>query len=249
MTNLVYISVTTLEEFRRYKTFDYVSEQRMIDRIMGVKTSNPAMNYGTDFWSYVEKPEEAFVLPTGAVRMPEHDTYLPQPIVAKIDEYRASLQSPVFEVPVRARYEFTDLPPIIISGRFDVMEGNIIRDGKTAKKFDYETYEDSLQWRFYLDMVSEKKFIYDVFEKRGVVDDPNGAKDDAGNLLTWPADVELHSFPFYTYPDIKRDCRAWIAEFMGFVRLKGLTEFVTRPFDTDDKDFTPVVTDGENFFE
>lgn len=246
--NLVYISVTTLEEFRRYKQFDYITDERMIDRIKGVRTSNPAMNYGTDFWTYVEKPEEAFILPTGSVRMPEYDTYLPKLIVAKIDHYRACLQSPVFEVPVRARYEFTDLPPIIISGRFDVMEGNIIRDGKTTKRFDYETYEDSLQWRFYLDMLGLGKFIYDVFEKKGVVDDPNGAKDDDGKLLTWPADVELHSFPFYTYLELKRDCRYWIAEFMAFVRLKNLTDYVTRPFE-DDKDFTPVVHSGEQFFE
>lgn len=245
---MLYISVTTLEEFRRYKTMDYITDERMVDRIKGVKTSNPAMNYGTDFWSYVERPEEAYRLPTGAVRMPEHDSYLTTEIVSKIDQYRASLQTPVFEVPVRARYEFTDLPPIIISGRFDVMEGNIIRDGKTAKHFDYDVYEDSLQWRFYLDMVSEEKFIYDVFEKRGLAEDPNGALDDEGKLMQWPADVELHSFPFYSYPDMKRDCRYWIAEFMAFVRLKGLTEFVTKPFD-DDKDFTPVVYSGEKFFE
>lgn len=205
------------------------------------------MNYGNDFWSYVEKPEEAFRLPTGAVRCPEHDTYMPSAIVAKIDQYRDALQSPVFEVPVRAKYEFTDLPPIIISGRFDVMEGDVIRDGKTTQNFKYETYEDSLQWRFYLDMLGLSKFIYDVFEKKGLVDDPNGAKDDEGKLLQWPADVELHSFPFYTYPEIKRDCRYWIAEFMAFVRLKGLTEYLNKPY--DDKDFTPIVTDGENFFE
>lgn len=246
--NPVRISVTTLEEFRRYKLFDYITDERMVNRIKGVFESSDRMNYGNDFWSYVEKPEEAFILPTGAVRCPSHDSYLPSAIVAKIDEYRASLQSPVFEVPVRARYEFTDLPPIIISGRFDVMEGNVIRDGKTTKQFDYTTYEDSLQWRFYLDMLGLEKFIYDVFEKKGVVDDPNGAKDDEGKLIQWPADVGLHSFPFYTYPEIKRDCRYWIAEFMAFVRLKGLTEYLNKPFD-DDKDFTPVVTDGENFFE
>ncbi len=249
MNNHTYISVTTLEEFRRYKLYDYITDERMIDRIKGVKTSNPAMMYGTDFWHYVEKPEEAYRLPTGAVRMPQHDSYLPEAIVAKIDQYRASLQIPVFEVPVRAKYEFTDLPPIIISGRFDVMEGDVIRDGKTCKGFDYETYEDSLQWRFYLDMLGEKMFIYDVFEKRGVVEDPNGARDDEGKLLTWPADVELHSFPFYSYPELKRDCRYWIAEFMAFVRLKGLMEYVTRPFDIDDKDFTPTVTSGESFFK
>lgn len=247
--NLVRISVTTLEEFRRYKLYDYITDERMINRIKGVFEQSDRMNYGNDFWSYVEKPEEAFRLPTGAVRCPAHDSYLPSAIVAKIDEYRASLQSPVFEIPVRARYEFTDLPPIIISGRFDVMEGNVIRDGKTTKTFDYETYEDSLQWRFYLDMLGLSKFIYDVFEKKGLVDDPNGNKDDEGKLIQWPADVELHSFPFYTYPELKCDCRYWIAEFMAFVRLKGLMEFVTKPFDTDDKDFTPVVTSGEKFFE
>lgn len=246
--DLIRISVTTLEEFRRYKQFDYISEERMVNRIKGVFEPSAHMNYGTDFWSYVERPDEAYRLPTGAVRMPEFDTYLPQAIVAKIDEYRASLQSPVFEVPVRAKYVFTDLPPVIVSGRFDVMEGNIVRDGKTTKQFDYEVYEDSLQWKFYLDMVGENKFIYDVFEKRGIVEDPNGAKDDEGKLLTWPADVELHSFPFYAYPEMKRDCRYWISEFLAFVRMKGLTEFLTKPFD-DDKDFTPVVHSGERFFE
>ena len=244
--DLIKISVTTLEEFRRYKLFDYVSEERMVDRIKGVKSSSPAMEYGTDFGEYIEQPERAIILPSGAVRMPTHDTYLPQSIVATIDEYRAELQCPVFEVIVRAKYVFDGLPPIVISGRIDIMEGDIQRDVKTTKEFDYETYEDSLQWRFYLDMLGGKKFIYDVFEKHGVVEDPNGGLDDEGKPKLWPADVELHSFPFYAYPEMKRDLRAWISDFMGFVERKGLTEYLRTAFD-DDKDFTPVVESGEKF--
>jgi hypothetical protein len=246
--DLVKISVTTLEEFRRYKTFDYISEERMVDRIKGIRSTSPDMDYGTDFGEYIEQPEIAYCLPTGAVRMPTGDSYLPRAIVAKIDEYRSELQCPVYEVVVRAKYVFTGMPPIIISGRIDIATGDKIREIKTTRQFDYEGYEDSLQWGFYCDMLSINTCIYDVFEKYGVVDDPNGAKDDEGKLIQWPADVNLHSFVFYSYPEMKRDLRWWISEFMGFVQRKGLTEYLTTNFD-DDKDFTPCVTSGENFFE
>lgn len=240
MPKYVRLSVTTIERFRRYKEFDYISEEQMVESIKGAFTRNAKMDYGEDFGNYIENPSLAAVLPDGGRRMPGYNTYLAPKIVEKANEYISALQSPVFEVPVRSMYLFTNLPPIIISGRIDVAEGVLERDIKTTSDFNYESYEDSLQWKFYLDKTGQDKFVYDVFELKGKVFDPLFPKDKEKQVAE---DCEFHSFALYTYPTLKQDCRSWIYEIMGFITRKGLMDYVLKEF-TEDLEFTPMVTDG-----
>jgi hypothetical protein len=234
MQKLVRLSVTTIEQYRRFKQFEYITEQAMIDKIKGVFTRSDKMDYGEDFGIYIEKPETGIVLEDGSVRMPSYGTYLAKSIVEIADEYRATLQSPIFETPVRALYLFNNMPPIVVSGRTDVTEGLLIRDVKTTSNFDIETYEDSLQWRYYLDMLKQSKFVYDVFELKGKVNDPENEE------IHWPQIADLHSFCLYAYPTLKQDCRYWLAEIMEFIRRKGLMDYVLKNFD-EDPELTPMI--------
>lgn len=211
----------------------------MVDTVKGIFIRQDRMNYGEDFGAYIENPSLGMIMPGGGRRMPLHNTYLAPAVIEKANEYISILQSPVFEVPVRAMYVFKDLPPIIISGRQDIIEGIVVRDIKTTADFDFDGYEESLQWRFYLDMLSVDRFIYDVFELKGKVEDP------ANKEIKVAEDCELHSFDFYSYPTMKSDLRGWIAECMAFIQLKGLLPYVLKEFKEDLK-YTPVITDGRD---
>lgn len=234
------ISVTTLEQFRRYKQFDYITEEKMMDKIKGVFERNSKMDYGEDFGAYIENPSLGLKLPSGAIRMPAYKTYLAPAIVEAANEYIATLQSPVFEVPVRATYIFHQLPPIIISGRQDVIEGRLVRDVKTTSDFDYDTYEESLQWKFYLDMLSVDQFVYDVFELKGKVEDPNDP------TIKVPERCDLHSFSLFAYPTLKKDVRGWLSELMAYIDRKGLMDYVMKEHN-DDPELSPVITDGNEY--
>lgn len=238
---IVRLSATTLESFRRFKEFEYISEQDMVDKIKGVFTRVAKMDYGEDFGNYIENPSLAKHLPGGGLRMPGYGTFLAPAIVDKANEYISTLQNPVFEVPVRAMYKFRQLPSIIISLRTDVVEGRLIRDIKTTADFKYESYEDSLQWRIYLDGLSVDKFVYDVFELKGKVADPDNKE------IKVAADCELHSFSLFAYPTMKADIRNWIVDLMGFITRKGLMSYVLKDFN-EDMDLTPVITDGREYY-
>lgn len=238
---IVRLSATTLESFRRYKQFEYISEQDMVDKIKGVFTRVAKMDYGEDFGNYIENPSLAQHLPGGGLRMPGYGTYLAPAIVEKANEYISTLQGPVFETPVRCMYKFHQMPPIIISLRTDVIEGRLVRDIKTTADFDYDSYYESLQWRIYLDGLSVDEFVYDVFELKGKVADPTNKG------IKVAADCELHSFSLFSYPTMKADIRNWIVDLMGFITRKGLMSYVLKDFN-EDLELTPVITDGREYY-
>jgi hypothetical protein len=96
-----------------------------------------------------------------------------------------------------------DYGGIIVSGQCDGVCGNLIIDHKTTERFDAEKYLDGWQWRFYLDIFTADKFVWNVWEMKEI--DPKVYEVHG-----------LHQLAQYRYPEIERDCRNLALEFKGF---------------------------------
>jgi hypothetical protein len=136
----------------------------------------------------------------------------------------------IHEVPVRRVYQVGE-HSIQMSGRVDGMEGIQVHDAKTKfRAIDWQEYMDSLQWRFYLDMLDLNTFFYDVFEVRGFDQLQPGAISYLPGVTILPAE----SLKCESYPDMYNDCLYWLRQFMEYIQhrnffhlLKTVTETST----------------------
>ena len=104
-----------------------------------------------------------------------------------------------------------------LRGVKDGARGPIIRDLKTTKKFEAEKYQDSWQWRAYLEMCGPEytRFDYLVF----VVSYPKKTAEELGagkaaNVLI----REFHPLSCYRYPAMRRDLQGVAGELAAYLQ-------------------------------
>lgn len=158
------ISVTTLEKFRRY--MDEVSEsdteESLIASIKGEFKGNDLTTFGSAYHKLIEdgaKPE--------GLLLRADDIYFSKEQAKAALNFKKKHPYMQHEIVCRKVYE-TKYFPIQVGGRVDGIEGVEIRD--TKMKFSYikwEEYLNSVQWKFYLDMLNADVFWYDVFLVKG----------------------------------------------------------------------------------
>ena len=99
-----------------------------------------------------------------------------------------------------------DYGGITVSGQCDAIEHRTIYDHKTTERFDAESYLDSWQHRFYLDIFDADRFVWNVWEM---------------NELDKPKAYgvhHLHQLTQYRYPKLTADCTDLALEFAEFAR-------------------------------
>ena len=115
-------------------------------------------------------------------------------------------QPDLVELPCRRLYQIGSRK-ILLTGRVDALVGRTIVDYKTTGRINLEAYADSLQWRAYMDILTQQEsFAYEVFKvfasKRG------------GRAVI----SEYKRLDQYRYDELHGDVVAAIAEFDQFLQ-------------------------------
>jgi hypothetical protein len=118
------------------------------------------------------------------------------------------------EVDVRQVYQ-TQYGPIQINGRVDILKGATCRDIKTLYKPLYQAeYTDSIQWRFYCDILGIQEFFYDCFEFQGFDQLPNAEVLYIGKDVKVIAHDPIHCL---WYPEAKDECLSLLNLFLDYI--------------------------------
>lgn len=161
-----------LEKFRRYlqevSAFD--SEQSLLETIRGEFVGNDKTRFGT---AYHDLIEGNFTIQNGLYK--SGDFLLNEKQARPGIDYKQQHPLMIHESTHTKVYQ-TKFFPIQVIGHTDGIEGAQIRDIKMKfREHKVTEYMDSLQWRFYLDMVDLNEFFYDIFEVKGFEELPHNA--------------------------------------------------------------------------
>lgn len=195
------ISATTLESYRLFMEpeQDWMTEQDLVDSILGVWKPNHKAELGTAFGKVLEDPDR-YLVPRGFVCNGfAFAREVMDPCLALID------RRGVFEAKAVKRYGDID----VVSKADHLLGARLSEFKTTLSSFDAEKYCDSYQWRFMADAFEPKSIAYHVF---CLYEAPNGV-------------IELKStetLRLYPYPALHEDCCDLLRQFTGYVRAKGL---------------------------
>lgn len=184
--------VSHIESFRRWKNWtplhDEDVEPSLDEFVASIMSDQPseAMQVGTAFHKAIENASDGdhfefsasgytFMLRGGEVTLPE------------IREMRA----------------FGQYGALTVTGQVDAIQGRIVTDHKTTKRFDAERYLDGVQWKFYLDLFGADVFRWVIFQ----------IKEMGERTYDVSPPQELVA---YRYPDLHADCERWAAEYLAF---------------------------------
>jgi len=204
------ISATLLENFRLFTSTDWFDEAKLVDSIKGTVVSNLKMQIGQAFHSLLERPQLNLY---GAY---ESNGLSFEPAV--IDSILERLpKGGVFETKVVKTVgqtrEGDDLVPVGESGDIsglNVSEFKAPLDGQ----FDADRYERSVQWKVYGLTHQACAVTYHVA----------CLKEDDGLLRL----RTLDSMNLYPYPDMERDVRELVREFLHYLRNRGLDNYLRK---------------------
>lgn len=196
---------------------EYDTEDALIASIRGEFTGNDKTFTGEAYHSLIEgdfSSEQNHFLAGKILFTPEQ--------ARPAFDYKKAHQAMIHEVPVRKIYAIHG-QEVVISGRVDGIEGSQVRDIKAKfRAIDSEEYMDSIQWQFYLDILSRKVFHYDVFEVIGF------------DALTGPAPHKLDGVLFrphetttcLAYPGMHEKCHSLIVDFFDYIEDRKLFPFL-----------------------
>ncbi len=200
------ISVTTIESYRRY-LIGIDNEEKLIESI--TKRSPPTINMqrGTAFHSILEEPEYHYNLDTGnyICNGIEFDFDIVMKCKAEID------YTGLFEIKHTKVYEVAK-ERITVVGKCDQLIGTTVIENKTKwATFDIDSYQQSYQWRLYLDMFFVDSVKYNVFCMSALQD---------GIRLN-----SIEKFTMHPYLNLESDVKKMIASFVDYIHFRGLEQF------------------------
>lgn len=212
------ISPTLIEKFRRCSVgmTPYDTEQAFIDTLTGVFTGNDKTKVGSAYHAIIEgRSSISFkgvhvLLEEEGVNILFHPNQV-EPAYKYAKEHRGGL----FETPIYGTYE-SKYGLIQVHGRVDCQEGVNVRDTKvTFRSPDMQSYSDSYQWRYYLDILNRptSMFFYDFFQVHKFKELP----------LTFEEIFEqLPSLPLSPYDRMHDDCVSMLNDCLDYIYKKGL---------------------------
>lgn len=213
------ISVTTLESYRKLRSGDsYLTQDSFIE---GLRTPFEGNNYtkvGTAFHSIVELGTPALLDRADGrydvIVGEERVTFSPGQVAA-ILAYRLSLPLSLHEVWV-GRVFHTSVMDIWVHGRMDLLHGIDVHDIKTKYgRVNVGDYEDSAQWRLYLDLAQLDRFVFDLFMFHGDID---GLDVSSLHVDRW-GEIEC-----VRYAGMADDNSELVDDFASFVVRHGLVD-------------------------
>lgn len=211
------INVTLLESFRRFQvgtSENYDTEQQLVEQLSGKFDGNDKTNIGGAIHFIIEN--------YGSDRKDYSDKF--QEFKVKIDTTKhidllynhcQSIRPYTPEIPLSKTFK-TQYGELLVSGKMDVLQGNVIRDTKvTFRTPEMQKYMESIQWKLYLSIFELDRFIYDIFEVIGY-DETMGR--DISNC-----EIKLHEpFECLRYEKMETDIENTIASFCDWVDYRCL---------------------------
>jgi hypothetical protein len=141
----------------------YDTEEALIESLEGKFTGNDKTKTGGAFHKIIEDPSACKLDKDARVIVDDFVFTQDQFMVAV--SYRKQHPVMIHEVDAYKIYNVNGFGEIMVTGRVDGIEGREIRDAKTKyRQPDFGEYIDSIQWKFYLDMLKLDVFYYDIFE-------------------------------------------------------------------------------------
>ena len=195
------ISTTTIESFRLWSQpeQDWMSEQELIDGILGKFVPTRPVALGLAFGKVLETPDRYRV--PGGYRCGEFsfdDAVMTGPL--SLMDRRG-----VFEAKGTKQYDDCT----VVAKADHLIGARLIENKTTLGSFNIDKYAESCQWRFMADIFEPLSITYHVFEL-----------DDHGNGVV---DLkQTHSFTLYPYAGVHEDCCDLLRRFVEYVTAKGL---------------------------
>jgi len=123
------------------------------------------------------------------------------------------------ELPVTKEYN-TGFGKITLSGRVDKVLGSSVTDYKVSDKPpQLQMYQDSLQWRAYLDMLDCHRFEYLFFKLERFDEDMGPAY-----WINFTG-----SFQQYATSDLEEQIRYWLIDYVATLREHSLDKYLLQP--------------------
>jgi len=218
MKPLLTARVTVLEAFRGWMCANeedepWRTEENFLQSLKGILIPNAKMNFGSAGHLIIEKPH-ANKTDTGYL-IDGHALTLEQvkPLLQYVSEHPLMKR----EIPIAKRYS-TRFFDLIVTGTVDCLEGCQLRDNKFIfSSKDMSDYLDSLQWRFYLDMLNLNVFFYDFHRVHGF----EKLEDCAKARI-----AETESMMVCAYEGMQGDIQGWLESFAEYVTAKQLTNYL-----------------------
>lgn len=228
------ISVTNIEKFRRYlaEASPYDTQQAVIDGLLGRFEGNPKTVTGSAYHKLIENPYHPSIkgMEIGGYEYVVVDNIaFPEEAALQGVAYYRKHPLMVYEVDVKKPYH-TSYGPVLVSGRVDGLEGKRVNDTKT--KFrpvdDLSEYLDSVQWRYYLDILGCDLFHYNLFEMKRFKSFAMG-EHKTSIIVQDELEVIAHEpIVCYRYINMHHDCLHILDKFMEFIHTKGLQKYLKR---------------------
>ncbi len=204
--------VTHLEAFRRIMQTDFADQAELVQALKGTPVPpNWMMDAGTAFHAVLADPEKHRECYFGSDGEP-FDLFESGDYTFSTDAVATALDvvgDGVCEVPGSKVYQ-TLHGPILITGTCDRIAGKCIRDAKAKFTTPHAgDYEQSIQWRLYLDLFGADCFTYDLFAFSQPKDGFCALRD-------------IVSFKLWRYPSLEQDCERWVRAFVDWADIRNL---------------------------
>lgn len=225
----IFVSPSKLETFRKYFTNaynGYITEEKVIEAVTGVRSWSPAMMRGTSWHRLIEEETEQFFNEktglyevTVKEKISEDKTVVETFTFAKesvelVHDYKVKYDGFVSEIPHKWVFTWNGYE-VTINMRIDSMFGYEVHDHKTSDKPpELKNHEDSHQWRIYLLATEAKLFQYNLFEFR--------------DRVRTESTVELLQYVLFPYPGMKQDFLENLDLYVRFCKDRNLMEYVSK---------------------
>lgn len=212
------VYATWLESFRRYLTTDWMTEEKLIASITGRGDETPEMQMGTAVHAIIERPH-VYVVSGDEPHYLCDDFRFSKADIDKIVE--AVKPSGLTEFRTSKTYR-TEYGLCAVVSRVDQIHGTTVSENKTKwSSFDITSYEESIQWRLYLDAFEATACQYNVFcMKRHEPSEKDPGPRYHASLRS------IEQFTMYPYPGMHEECTDLLNMFLHFLFSKDLTPWL-----------------------
>jgi hypothetical protein len=171
------ITPSLLNSFNRFQDeyFEWDTEEKFVDGIVGGFQSNEKMVYGSACHKYIEDPDK-YALHNGLFWVPNEKRYREKfgdytKITGKeafpLKQWHDQHPETVYEVPFRQVYHIND-DLVTLSMKVDNLSEDTVTDFKiTDAQQKADDYMKSYQWRSYLAGMGLPNFVYQIWQRKG----------------------------------------------------------------------------------
>jgi len=204
------ISATLLQAFQLYSSTDWFDEPKLLDAIKGTVVSTPQMKIGQAFHSLLEKPQlnlDGVYERNGLRVVPAANAS----ILERLPE------GGVFETKVvKTVGQTREGDDLVLVAKAEYIAGLHVCEFKAPLngQFDAEKYERSVQWKMYSMLYGANRVSYHIA----------CLKQDDGLLRL----RTLDSMDLYAYPELERDVRELVREFLHYLRSRQLDSYLRK---------------------